>query len=98
MRFIQPFETKEKKTMTSELQTLVKESDLYDYAIRGKVDAFSKDFNRRLIHAVTTQAHQVLDFLRAVLKDGSVRVFMDSVISIYEDLVRQAEIQLMFVR
>lgn len=84
--------------MTSELQTLVRESDLYDYAIRGKVDAFSKDFNRRLVHAVVNQAHRVLEFLRAVLEDGSVRVFMDSVISIYEDLVSQAEAQIMFVR
>lgn len=84
--------------MTEELQNLVKESDLYMLIIDKKMDAFSTEFNRRTVYALTHKELPIVDFLKTLLDQKEVRQILPrAVVQTYLNLLGQAKSQLMFV-
>jgi hypothetical protein len=83
--------------MSNELQNLVQESNLYDFARKGRASQFSNEFNRRLVHALSARAPKVVEFLQAVLDNREVKeVWPPQVLSVYENLLEHAKSELLF--
>ena len=85
--------------MASDVKYLVKNSELYELAEKGRASEFSDDFNRRLTHAMNGKHPRIIEFLQEVLNDGIVlNVWPNEVRSVYRNLLSHAEAHLLFVK
>ena len=85
--------------MAHDLQKIAQEDQLVVYAVRGNFSKFCDDFNRRLSFALSHEAPGIIEFLDVVLSQPEVRGELPAnVVSVYRNLLKHAQAQLMFVR